>query len=151
MDATRKNWMALAPKGGGFLEVPAYASLTLPPPMHFDEFERLRGKHTYVLAVFHQMHCLFHMQMYMDRLAVQMRAGNTTLDEKGLIHNDHCFDYLRNAIMCTADTTLEGQIEGEDWDGEAGTDGTGGVHVCRSWDEVKGWAERNRLYDVVHF
>lgn len=118
--------------------------------MHFDEFSVLRGKDTYVLAVFHQMHCLYHMQAYMDALAMQMRAGNTTLDERKLIHNDHCFNYLRNAVMCTADTTLEGQIEGEGWDGEAGTDGTGAVHVCKNWDEVVAWAERNRLYDLAH-
>ncbi len=90
------------------------------------------------------------MQAYMDELAMQMRAGNMTLDEHQLIHNDHCFNYLRNAIMCTADTTLEGQIEGEDWDGEAGTDGTGALHVCRDWDEVVAWAEGNRLYDLAH-
>lgn len=118
--------------------------------MHFDEYPVLRGKDTYVLAVFHQMHCLYHMQAYMDVLAMQIRAGNTTLDERKLIHNDHCFNYLRNAIMCTADTTLEGQIEGEDWDGEAGTDGTGAMHVCKNWDEVVSWAERNRLYDLAH-
>lgn len=118
--------------------------------MHYDEFPTLRGKHTYVLAVFHQMHCLSHMQASMDKLALQMRAGNSTLDEHALVHNDHCFNYLRNAIMCTADTTLEGQIEGDGWDGEAGTDGTGAMHVCKNWDEVVAWAERNRLYDVRH-
>ena len=151
MAATKAEWMKLAPKGGGFVEIHDYQKYSLPPPMHFDEFEKLRGKDTYVLAAFHQMHCLFHMQMFIDRLAMQLRAGNTTVDEHELIHNDHCFDYLRNAVMCMADTTLEGQIEREGWDGEAGTDGTGAVHVCRSWDEVKGWAEKRRLYDVVHF
>lgn len=132
------------------LAIPDYKQHSLPPPMHYDEFAQLRGQDTYVLAAFHQMHCLHHISMSMDSLAMQIRAGNSTVDEKALLHNDHCFDYLRNAVMCTADMTLEGQIEGPEWDGEAGTDGTGAVHVCRDWDEVVRWAEGRRLYDVVH-
>ncbi|KAJ4370254.1 hypothetical protein N0V86_008991 [Didymella sp. IMI 355093] len=147
---TKANWLALAPRGGGMLDLPDYKDHVLPPPMHYEEFPQLAGKDTYVLAVFHQMHCLYHISMTMDSLAMQMRAGNTTVDEHELVHNDHCFDYLRNAIMCMADTTLEGQIEGQDWDGETGTDGTGAMHVCRNWDEVVRWAEGKRLYDVAH-
>lgn len=119
--------------------------------MHFDEYPALRGKNTYVLAVFHQMHCLYHMQAYMDTLAMQIRAGNMTLDEHKLKHNDHCFNYLRNAVMCAADTTLEGQIVRDDHDPSVpGTDGTGAMHVCKNWDEVVRWAEGERLYDKAH-
>ncbi|KAF1924090.1 uncharacterized protein M421DRAFT_95647 [Didymella exigua CBS 183.55] len=150
MAATKRNWLALAPRGGGMLEIPTYASHTLPRPMHYNEFLQLKGKDTFVLAAFHQMHCLHHISMTMDSLAMQLHAGNTTVDQYALVHNDHCFDYLRNAIMCMADMTLEGQIEGDGSDGEAGTDGTGAMHVCRNWDEVVRWAEGRRLYDVVH-
>lgn len=52
--------------------------------------------------------------------------------------------------MCNADTTLEGQAQTEGWRDTPGTDGTGGVHVCRDYDEVVAWAEGRRLYDVVH-
>jgi hypothetical protein len=150
MAITKANWLALAPRGGGMLDLPDYKDHVLPPPMHYEEFPQLAGKDTYVLAVFHQMHCLHHISMTMDSLAMHMRAGNMTVDEHELVHNDHCFDYLRNAIMCMADTTLEGQIEGKDRDGETGTDGTGAMHVCRNWDEVVRWAEGKRLYDVAH-
>ncbi|KAG9204307.1 hypothetical protein G6514_001381 [Epicoccum nigrum] len=149
--SAKEEWHKLAPKGGGFIQVLDYTSHALPPPMHFDKYPALRGKNTYVLAVFHQMHCLYHMQAYMDTLAMQIRAGNMTLDEHKLIHNDHCFNYLRNAIMCAADTTLEGQIVRPDHDPSvAGTDGTGAMHVCKNWDEVVRWAEGNRLYDKAH-
>lgn len=96
------------------------------------------------------MHCLYHMTAYIDTLVLQMRAGNTTIDEQKLSHNDHCFDYLRNAIMCTADTTLEGQALTHGERDTPGTDGTGAVHVCRDYEGVFAWAERNRLYDVAH-
>ncbi|KAL1655456.1 hypothetical protein SLS61_001920 [Didymella pomorum] len=101
MATTKANWLALAPRGGGMLNLPDYARHTLPPPMHYDEFPQLKDKDT-------------------------------------------------NAIMCMADATLEGQIEGDGWDGETGTDGTGAMHVCRNWDEVVRWAEGKRLYDVAH-
>ncbi|KAF3010009.1 hypothetical protein E8E13_011405 [Curvularia kusanoi] len=52
----KEEWHKLAPKGGGFIEVPDYKSHTLPPPMHFNEMPQLRGKETFAIAVFHQMH-----------------------------------------------------------------------------------------------
>ena len=113
--------------------------------MHFDEYPALRGKNTYVLAVFHQMHCLYHMQAYMDTLAMQIRAGNMTLDEHKLKHNDHCFNYLRNAVMCAADTTLEPREEEE---GSKGViPGEGVAHTCRDWTQVDNWTEiRHRTW-----
>ncbi|KAJ4341738.1 hypothetical protein N0V95_007130 [Ascochyta clinopodiicola] len=144
---TKQNWLHLAPKGGGFIHIPTPTSYTLPPAIHFPE---LPAKEVFTIAAFHQMHCLYHVTAYTDTLVLQMRAGNTTLDEHQLSHNNHCVNYLRNAIMCTADTTLEGQAQTEGWRDTAGTDGTGGLHVCRDWDEVVAWAEGRRLYDVLH-
>ncbi len=59
-------------------------------------------------------------------------------------HADHCFRYLRQTIVCCADTALEGQ------DPRAPTvdaDGTGATHLCKDFEMVKAWAEDRRMDD----
>lgn len=128
--------------GGGFMQIPDYAKYSLPPPMHF---ESSPGKEVFTIAVFHEMHCLMHMTAYMDKLVMQIRNKEWTIDESRLAHNDHCFNYLLNALMCAADTTLEGQSQADMFKNVPGTDGTGAVHNCRNYDEVYKWAEQHRL------
>jgi hypothetical protein len=115
--------------------------------MHFPEFP---GKEMFAIAVFHQIHCLYHMQSFIDTLALQIRSRDWELDEGALGHMDHCFNYLRNEVMCASDLTLEGQAQTLGWMDRDGTDGTGGTHVCRDFEEVKGWAEGKRVYDNLH-
>jgi hypothetical protein len=55
--------------------------------------------------------------------------------------------YIRNALMCCGDTTLEGQSQAKMFEHIAGTDGTGAVHVCRNYDEISTWAEKQRTTD----
>jgi hypothetical protein len=128
--------------GGGFMQIPDYTKYSLPPPMHF---ESSPGKEVFTIAVFHEMHCLMHMAAYMDKLVMQIRNKEWMIDEGRLAHNDHCFNYLHNALMCAADTTLEGQSQAEMFRNVPGTDGTGAVHNCRNYDEVYKWAEEHRL------
>ncbi len=52
--------------------------------------------------------------------------------------------------MCASDTTLEGQAQDNTSRENVGTDGTGGTHVCRDYEELRAWAEGRRLYDVTH-
>ena len=49
--------------------------------------------------------------------------------------------------MCCGDTTLEGQSQAKMFEHVAGTDGTGAVHVCRSFEELSAWAEGKRVTD----
>ncbi|KAM3554663.1 hypothetical protein ARSEF4850_006357 [Beauveria asiatica] len=57
-------------------------------------------------------------------------------------HLMHCFDYLRQAIMCFSDTTLE-------WlpapPRDTGSTGWGFEHKCRDFDAISRWVEDNRL------
>lgn len=101
----------------------------------------------FAIAVFHELHCLMHMSFFIDKLTMKIRNRDFTLDEGELGHNDHCFNYLRNALMCCGDTTLEGQSQAEMFKDVAGTDGTGAVHVCRNYDEIFKWAEERRFTD----
>lgn len=56
----------------------------------------------------------------------------------------HCFDYLRQAILCAGDMTLEG--ESRELEGQ--TDGWGYEHVCKNRKEMFGWIEGNRVADL---
>jgi hypothetical protein len=62
-------------------------------------------------------------------------------DETNPHHASHCFEYLRNSIMCSLDMTLEGAYsvyqEG----------GRGQGHVCRDREEVYRWIEERRVDD----
>ncbi|USP78105.1 uncharacterized protein yc1106_05379 [Curvularia clavata] len=142
INETKREWENLLPLGAGFIDIPDYDSHQLPPPMHFKEAP---GKQSYSIAVFHELHCLMHIAAAMDDLIMQIRNKDFTLNENRLVHNDHCFDYIRNAIMCFGDTTLEGQSQTPGLEDIPGTDGTGAIHVCRNFDEVSKWAEMKRL------
>ncbi|KNG45794.1 hypothetical protein DDE82_006856 [Stemphylium lycopersici] len=149
INATKAQWIDLMPRGGGFIEVRDYTSHTLPPPMHYPHAP---GKQVYALAVFHELHCLMHLSSSMDKLVLQIRNKDFSLDESAVRHNDHCFNYLRNALLCCGDTTLEGQAQTPRFEHMPGTDGTGAVHVCRNFDEIRAFAERSRLVEAKeHF
>jgi hypothetical protein len=124
------------------MQVPEYESYTLPLPTHF---ELSPDQHIYNIAVFHEIHCLMHMSGYIDKLIMQIRNKDFTIDESLVGHNDHCVNYLRNALMCCGDTTLEGQSQAKVFEHIVGTDGTGAVHVCRSYDDIRAWAEKRRV------
>ncbi len=57
-------------------------------------------------------------------------------------HLRHCFDYLRQALMCAADTNLEPV----DFD-LGGVTGWRFEKTCRNFEAVKGWAEKWRSWD----
>lgn len=63
------------------------------------------------------------------------------------VHSRHCFDYLKQAIMCNLDMTLEGAR----MDAPAGTDGMGQTHVCRSHKQAMDWIESRRPWDSRDF
>jgi hypothetical protein len=54
-------------------------------------------------------------------------------------HTGHCFDYLRQALMCAADMTLEWAAEVPSGKVPFTVDGWGITHQCKNWNEVIGW------------
>lgn len=60
-----------------------------------------------------------------------------------LVHIDHCFDYIRQAIMCAADPSIEHV-------GSKGTvNGWGVEHQCRSWENLFNFAYENRVTEIA--
>ncbi|KAL6792727.1 hypothetical protein J3E68DRAFT_407249 [Trichoderma sp. SZMC 28012] len=145
----RENWLSYMPRGNGFIEVNNSEKYILPGPISY------KGKDTYAVAVFHQLHCLYAVMDMFNNLttpgsvtnmdATHNIGMNISADEKG--HIQHCFRYLRQSILCCGDTTLEGGIPGSH---SNGTDGTGAVHVCKDLEAIKEWAEERRLSDTKH-
>lgn len=73
-----------------------------------------------------------------DDATPESRAWNHTQDG----HLDHCFDYLRQSLMCFADPTLEeSPVEKEP--------GWNVTHACNDWDRLFDWAKTNRYDDAV--
>ncbi|KAL0955849.1 hypothetical protein HGRIS_002051 [Hohenbuehelia grisea] len=81
----------------------------------------------YEVSVWHQLRCLNHIRAFMN-------------SENGdYQRTKHCFHYLRQSILCAADTTLEpirlapgpapagGRLSSSD---------DGVVHTCRDWSQV---------------
>jgi len=60
---------------------------------------------------------------------------------------DHCFDYLRQVVMCNLDLTYESARV--DIDGKRRVaDGWGTVHQCKDWSAINEWMLENWKLEV---
>ncbi|KAM3550205.1 hypothetical protein ARSEF4850_008456 [Beauveria asiatica] len=119
--------------GGGLIAVPDARKLGLVGGLPLGKAaNEERPREGYGISMFHQIHCLVAI-----RTAIRTRTFNDQ-------HLDHCLDYLRQAIMCTGDTTLEKVIADDNGKFKPEIDGWGTVHECRSWHMLFEFAERQR-------
>lgn len=105
-----------------------------------------------MVAVFHQLHCLVSSLQDTKALAVltldyqyAIREGYFSLrsgdpDKVPVGHLGHCWDYIRQSIMCNSDSTLE-WVQPE---GIKGSTGWGYQHTCKDFGAIYSWAEENR-------
>ena len=61
-------------------------------------------------------------------------------------HIAHCFDYLRQSLLCSADSTMEPAV-----DSVNGFLGSGFQRQCRDFDQLKMWAEDRRAFNATGF
>ncbi|KAF2865105.1 hypothetical protein BDV95DRAFT_612893 [Massariosphaeria phaeospora] len=136
---------ALIPLDRGFVEIDTIEAGTNSP-----------GR--YCVSVFHQLHCL-----NMLRQAYYGGEDEPGAPEGGVSplsgdfyhhpsenrngmhaggHAKHCFDYLRQALLCVADSTLE-----ERSDKTSGVKGVGTTRQCRDFEALKAWTENHRYSD----
>ncbi|KAK0619073.1 hypothetical protein B0T14DRAFT_537011 [Immersiella caudata] len=135
-DEVLSKWNNLMPKGMGFVWVnDTHKYHDLPTPIEWPE------KTVFTTSMTHQLHCLF--------AIVQTYSGlkaNHPLPDDHHWHMIHCFDYMRQAIMCSADMALEGH-ETTFPDDNGGSDGWDSKHVCKDYSQVIGYLESVRAYD----
>jgi hypothetical protein len=125
----------IKPEGLGYVNVKDPRQYNnLPHPIHD------YPNHTvYTTSLTHQLHCLYTI----------LEAHNTLKlpnpqEIKMPWHINHCFEYLRQSIMCAGDVALEGAAttfplsEGGD---RGGSDGWDAKHVCKDYGQIKGYLE----------
>lgn len=110
----------------------------------------------YTVALFHQLHCLAAIKSKMSRLQDWYKGENDKEyltfalgeDQVAGKHIYHCFDYLRQALLCHGDTTLEKArvVEGPNGASQTvrGVDGWGVTHQCRDYDSIYALANAHR-------
>ncbi|KAH7322528.1 hypothetical protein B0I35DRAFT_476471 [Stachybotrys elegans] len=126
---TLHNWIELSAKARGFIVVKNPEKYDLPEP-HTVAVNLYEDGPGYMMTVFHQLHCLSYIAEH-----YQQGYAGTNLTGEVAHHTSHCFNYLRQGIMCTADTTLEGKTkEGP---------GEGSEHECVDYDALLKWANDN--------
>lgn len=123
-DATRfslladDDWGTLFPLSDGFTTLRASANAP--------------GR-TFLVSMVHQLHCL-------DVIRVAFVTNRT-----GAAHHvEHCLRYLRQTVLCHADTTLEPDEPGvRDGRWEHAASGVGAVHRCRDWTVLRRWLDEH--------
>ncbi|KAK0378840.1 hypothetical protein CLIM01_03811 [Colletotrichum limetticola] len=104
--------------------------------------QKLFSGDLFEIAAFHQIHCLTSILEDFGLLATGVpkeelpgyHSGVTLTWEE---HKAHCFNYVRQALMCFADSTAEGHIEG---DTHRVAD-HGVMHVCNDFDALLAWSK----------
>ncbi|KAE9966554.1 hypothetical protein EG328_008819 [Venturia inaequalis] len=122
-----KQWKSLMPEGNGWTNTNTSENATQ-------------------VSVFHQMECLIIiLEDFLDTykgLSVS-RSSRRANSEIGLRKTYNCFNYLRQSLMCFADTALEGlDPYAEAENRTSGTLGIGSTHVCRNYQMLKSFADR---------
>ncbi|KAF2496999.1 hypothetical protein BU16DRAFT_617031 [Lophium mytilinum] len=121
-------WNSLAPIGRGFVYHPVVSPI-------------VSG-----ITVFHQLHCVHGLRLAYYIITHQLESLNgshtndtflnTIAARTNIGHIRHCFDYLRQSIMCAADTNFE-TVDQE----HHTVNGWGSERQCRDYGEVVRWAE----------
>lgn len=137
MRTTTKFICYNATEGGGNVHIPDYKKY----PRLSEPFINSKGLELWKVSWAHQIHCLYYIMDAYDQVIRHGATGKEGVVEEGhhTVHTNHCFDYLRQAILCNSDMTLEGRTVLEN---TKGTDGFGHAHVCRNHDQVVLWAEK---------
>ncbi|KAF5367616.1 hypothetical protein D9757_010655 [Collybiopsis confluens] len=118
-----------------------YYSLNGSQPTDLDEWDTLtllpKGlgrvrlgpeSRTFVLTYYHQRHCL---RMIQNSLIDQNDPGRLTTST--LEHMHHCFNYLRQTLLCEAADSLE---KGDFLERDYEMDRTADTLVCRDWEAI---------------
>ncbi|KAF1962132.1 hypothetical protein CC80DRAFT_358382, partial [Byssothecium circinans] len=124
-------WQSIIPDGRGFVTHPTLA----PTNASLSVFHEIHCLHTIRVAYYISLHdnAVLKNSSYRDPYLEEVKARTV------VSHIQHCFDYVRQALMCAADTNFEKPEKGS-----GVTDGWGVERQCRNYWDVVEWAERWR-------
>jgi hypothetical protein len=123
---TLHNWIPLSSESRGYVVIPDRNPYDLPEPSNI-AVDRHNDGPGFMMSVFHSLHCLSYLAEH-----YQQGYGGVELTEEVAHHSAHCFNYIRQSLMCNADVTLEGKTD-------AGP-GEGSEHECVDYDALLKWA-----------
>ena len=90
------------------------------------------------VSMFHQLHCVEKMRLALD---------NPDDPIATIPHLQHCMNFIRQMVLCAADTTLEpvDEVVRDESGREVGAraSGVGVAHTCRDWAAVYETVEQN--------
>ncbi|KAH8822038.1 hypothetical protein F5884DRAFT_689577 [Xylogone sp. PMI_703] len=133
---------------GGYVLINDSARNIAPPSLVRDDL----GGMLYSVSGFHQVHCL---AIIRNAWFLVLENGPDALDKTEAFphhphgdplapHVQHCFDYLRQSLLCHADNTLEPFVKSDGFTlTNRGSSGWGAVHQCKSWDSLSKWVEEH--------
>lgn len=133
------DWESLFPNTTGFV------TLGIPPTEFNPNSTSGYTPHVFCVTMYHQLHCLnvFRTSYTSAKANALVWPGNGTWYD---FHLNHCLNYMRQMILCAADTTLMPATELDLSFGlgryEASSDGV--VHRCRDWTQVRRFVEQHR-------
>ncbi|KAK4901692.1 hypothetical protein LTR27_001464 [Elasticomyces elasticus] len=142
-------WSLMAPLGDGFILLPnstAQGAYDLPLGQSTS-----RGQ-IYDISVFHQLHCLANIRRHLFAMQGMLdRNDRLEIDSLALKPHDdhvyHCFDYIRQALMCAGDMTIEWPRTETDGSRFA-VDGWGITHECKDWGAIMEFMELNSVAKI---
>ncbi|KAF4628424.1 hypothetical protein G7Y89_g9724 [Cudoniella acicularis] len=136
-------WNNMLPNGRGFVEVPVE-----PVPDDTSTPE----KEVYCISMFHQLHCIAGLKAAFESMSKKSNSRSDLAepgqnDEHPVEHLMHCFDYLRQAVMCHGDMALEPAVQwkktktglADEWNVS---------HTCRNYQQLYDFAESHRYINA---
>ncbi|KAM0177601.1 hypothetical protein ACHAPF_004186 [Botrytis cinerea] len=136
----RHNWDMLMPLGSGTVRIPDYEQHPMLGKPIVDD--PIRSGPIFEASWTHALHCLYYTVDTYHQLVLSSGQTFGFDGARNDMHASHCFEYLRNQILCMADMTLEGSESVLDATGE------GQAHVCRNRREAIEWIEERRVDDI---
>ncbi|PVH78110.1 hypothetical protein DL98DRAFT_590634 [Cadophora sp. DSE1049] len=136
-------WMDLLGPGMGFVSIKNPSQYGLPNGVSNPHMPP--NVQNYGVSMYHQLHCLMMIRtLYWQALRGDRNlkmAGNNDLEEE-MGHVNHCFDYIRQGIMCAGDMSIEGAADEGDGEGPH-ISGVRMRHECKSWEASRKWMDEN--------
>ncbi|RAR05089.1 hypothetical protein DDE82_004107 [Stemphylium lycopersici] len=139
---TQHAWLSIVP---GYVNVKSPSEYSnLPHPIH-----DYPNQTVFTTSVTHQLHCLYTILEAYNSMKLTMASPVSVNPVKMPWHVNHCFEYIRQAIMCAGDVALEGaatsfpgDAHGED---RGGSDGWDAKHVCKDYGQVYEYLEKETI------